>query len=185
MHNINENIFFTINGLAGANHYADSFFVHLTSYYTIVIFILLVTILVFLNKDKATFMEKVRNKKIYYIALSLITTFLIVYFLKYTLRIPRPFEILEGVNQLVTETRGTSFPSAHAALSISFVTAVYLVTPRFKRYGFIKVLFAIAILIAYSRVYVGVHYPVDIAIGTLIGTLVSVGYFKFLKRYLD
>ena len=70
---------------------------------------------------------------------------------------------------LVTEPTSSSFPSGHAATS--FACAATL-APFVSRTGAV-VLYVLAAGIAYSRVYVGVHYPLDVLAGAAIGLLVA------------
>jgi undecaprenyl-diphosphatase len=70
---------------------------------------------------------------------------------------------------LVPEPSSSSFPSGHAATS--FACAATL-APFVSRTGAI-VLYLLAAGIAYSRVYVGVHYPVDVVAGAALGLLVA------------
>jgi undecaprenyl-diphosphatase len=62
-----------------------------------------------------------------------------------------------------------SFPSGHAAAS--FACAATLA--RFTSRGVAIALFVLAALIAWSRVYVGVHYPLDVLVGALIGLAIA------------
>ena len=71
-----------------------------------------------------------------------------------------------------------SFPSGHAATS--FACAATLATFVSRR-GQI-VLYVLAAGIAYSRVYVGVHYPLDVAAGALLGVLVGLAVLRALPR---
>jgi undecaprenyl-diphosphatase len=57
-----------------------------------------------------------------------------------------------------------SFPSGHATVSFACATVLALAVPRLR-----VPLFALAALIACSRVYVGVHYPLDVLAGALLG----------------
>jgi undecaprenyl-diphosphatase len=70
-----------------------------------------------------------------------------------------------------------SFPSGHAAGS--FAVAAFVLTLH-KGAG--ALVFAFAVLIAISRVALGVHYPSDVAAGALIGTLVGLGFGALAKR---
>ena len=71
---------------------------------------------------------------------------------------------LEMVNMLIGLKTSPSFPSSHAANSFAAATFFGHYYPRFK-----WLYFAIATIIAYSRVYVGVHYPLDVIAGALLG----------------
>jgi membrane-associated phospholipid phosphatase len=76
---------------------------------------------------------------------------------------------------------GFSFTSSHAANHFGLAMFVFMtLQPLFKKYTIL--FFVWAALIAYAQVYVGVHYPLDIFAGSLIGLVV--GYFMgklFLK----
>ncbi|MET9405178.1 phosphatase PAP2 family protein [Streptomyces sp. NPDC002935] len=84
---------------------------------------------------------------------------------KWSARRPRP--LLEGVpsiRHLTRQPRTTSFPSGHSASAAAFATAVALESPR---YGALVV--PVAAAVAFSRVYVGVHFPGDVLAGVAIG----------------
>jgi len=71
----------------------------------------------------------------------------------------RPF-----VHQLGPPTTTHSFPSGHAATSFACATVLAAVAPRLR-----VPLFALATLIALSRLYNGVHFPLDVIAGALLG----------------
>lgn len=71
----------------------------------------------------------------------------------------RPF-----VHQLGPPTTTHSFPSGHAATSFACATVLAVVAPRLR-----VPLFALATLIALSRLYNGVHFPLDVIAGALLG----------------
>lgn len=78
---------------------------------------------------------------------------------------PRPFVAEPGVVRVVGGIpRGGSFPSSHAAVAFAgaWVLAQYWPAGRL-------VLWPLAVLIGYSRVYVGAHYPLDVVAGALLG----------------
>ncbi|MCZ7574442.1 MAG: phosphatase PAP2 family protein [Ardenticatenaceae bacterium] len=78
----------------------------------------------------------------------------------------RPHIAVEGARLVGTVPTGLSFPSGHAAQS--FFTAYYIV--HAWRLGPERwVLFAVAALISYTRIYVGAHYPRDVVAGALMG----------------
>lgn len=62
-----------------------------------------------------------------------------------------------------------SFPSGHATVSFACATVLALAVPRLR-----WPLFVLAALIAYSRVYVGVHYPFDVLAGAVLGVAIAI-----------
>jgi len=62
-----------------------------------------------------------------------------------------------------------SFPSGHSTTVFSGFVALALIWPRY-RYFF----YAMAVLIAFSRVAIGAHYPSDVAAGALLGSLTAI-----------
>ncbi|MDR3640017.1 MAG: phosphatase PAP2 family protein [Humidesulfovibrio sp.] len=73
--------------------------------------------------------------------------------------------------------RDTSFPSAHAANSMALVVLAMMLWPRLKR-G----LWALPVIVGWSRVYLGKHYPLDVAAGWILGALIGWGAWLLWKR---
>jgi len=61
-----------------------------------------------------------------------------------------------------------SFPSGHATVAFACATALALAVPRLA-----LSLFGLAALISWSRVYVGVHYPLDVLAGAILGVALA------------
>lgn len=91
----------------------------------------------------------------------------------------RPFEAAETVRELIDHPGGASFPSGHTAAA--FAAAMALVFSRAPRYISIPAL-VLAALIAFSRLYLGVHYLTDIIIGAAVGTAVAAAAVAAVKR---
>jgi undecaprenyl-diphosphatase len=90
----------------------------------------------------------------------------------------RPVRLAQGV-PLARQVRmpvSRSFPSGHAAAACAFATGVGHVSPTAA-----VPLRALAVLVAYSRVHTGVHYPVDVLAGAVMGTALA----QFTARACD
>jgi len=83
----------------------------------------------------------------------------------------RPYDVVENVNLLVDKLSDYSFPSGHTMAAFEFFTVVCFM-PIKKIY---KVLAGIlAFTIAFSRLYLYVHYPTDVLGGMFFGTLFGI-----------
>ena len=78
----------------------------------------------------------------------------------------RPYEVVEGLERIVEEQVDFSFPSGHTACSFAAAVVICKLCP--KRYGIPAMV--LAVLIALSRLYVGVHFPTDVIGGAVFGT---------------
>ena len=90
---------------------------------------------------------------------------------------PRPCITLSGVHLLVGCSHSGSFPSSHACN----ITATMLVWAYFYR-KLKYFCYFMVILISFSRIYVGVHYPWDVLGGMILGTVIAVFTIFVLKK---
>lgn len=82
---------------------------------------------------------------------------------------PRPCIALEGVRLLVRCPGSFSMPSGHAVASFAYAVSFWIVCRNVIAPGWRWFVLALAAAIAFSRIYIGVHYPADIAVGTVLG----------------
>jgi undecaprenyl-diphosphatase len=78
---------------------------------------------------------------------------------------PRPYEAHSSVHLFVPASHDPSFPSDHATAAFAIGVSLYL---RSRRVGLLAL--AMAAVLALARVAVGVHYPLDVIGGALVGT---------------
>jgi len=104
--------------------------------------------------------------------------------LKYTIKEVRPSVRYPGVIFTNSDTKDPSFPSGHTL--VAFATAASLAL-EYKKWYVTGPAFLWAGSVAYSRMYLGKHYPSDVLAGTVIGILSGVVSHRFainvLKSY--
>ena len=112
-------------------------------------------------------------------AVAMLLTLLVVNVtLKPSIARTRPYDLIEGLNILISRPHDFSFPSGHAANSFSCAWVMLRKLP--KKFGVPAL--ALAILIAFSRLYVGVHFPTDVLGGIAIAIILAeIGMFAFGK----
>lgn len=95
-------------------------------------------------------------------------------FLKVLITRPRPFQTIPELEILIPPPGSFSFPSGHACSSFA-AAGCWRVSLRGKYAGTVQaVLLLMAALMAFSRLYVGVHYPSDVLVGSMLG--IAIGY---------
>lgn len=96
---------------------------------------------------------------------------------------PRPFTVNEDLKNFI-ESIGIdlptsySFPSGHSFSSFACATMITCVFKKKGAYSYI-----LASLIAFSRIFIGVHYLTDILAGALLGSAIAIGVY-YLCEYL-
>jgi membrane-associated phospholipid phosphatase len=103
------------------------------------------------------------------VILGTVTLWLFVEIIKVRTDRARPFHTLEGTRVIGWRERGRSFPSGHTAQTF-FLMA--LLSDQFQPgVGGIVALYAVAVLVGFTRMYVGAHYPRDIIGGAVLGSI--------------
>lgn len=137
-------------------------------------FVIAVILYIFYNYDK---------KKGFGLFTSVLFAVLGMGILKAVVRAPRPFQVLESIDGKRLETAtGYSFPSGHTTTGAAFYTALAL---TYKKRP-VSILCAVMMaLVGLSRLYLGVHWPIDVFAGLLLGVAISFTVSRYLNALYD
>lgn len=165
----NESLFFLIFGLSNQSFFMDALMIYSTEY-----LIFVTPVLMFIlakdggvNERKAFIMSLLAIP----VSILLIKIIHLIYFE------PRPF-ITYQILPLVTEASNASFPSRHTT-----IMAIFAFASTYYKHQWGLLIVILMALVGVSRIYVGVHYPIDIIGGILTG-LVSIIITKQVVKFL-
>lgn len=107
-------------------------------------------------------------RKFLWLVLILASAGILVQMIKYFFSSPRPSAVFPDIHILGSVLRAHSFPSGHTASTFALIS---FFSGEFPQLG--TFLWVMAILIGFSRVYVGAHFPADVLFGAGLGYLVA------------
>ncbi len=98
------------------------------------------------------------------------------YILKAAIARIRPCRAVEGLRLIVACPSSYSMPSGHAISSFAFALPLFSLTRGYIATTWRLYPLLLASLIAFSRIYLGVHYPSDVVVGSLLGGAIGMGF---------
>ncbi len=177
--NIDKSLTLFFHNLFPHNIFFDTIF----SFFSVIgsaafIWITIILLVVFFEEKAHPSISKQDKKFIIIFTLTIFLSFLTSeVILKNIFKRPRPFLQIKNLKlKIKNYPSDFSFPSGHA--TIAFATATTLSFFNKKRKWFY---YFLAFLIAYSRLYLGVHYFFDVVVGAVIGVMISRIILKKLK----
>ena len=181
MINLDIVIFYFFNNFVGVSNFLDSIFVFVAGSFSYVIIGSLCLIFLFFLDNKPGVFKIARYTwyKIIVISLSGVIAYVIAFIIKTITHVPRPFLALLDVNTLLVHGGYDSFPSGHASVFMALGIATYLLH---KKLGFVYII--IALLVGISRIFVGVHFPIDVVVGFILGFMVAFSVVKLSAMYV-
>jgi len=167
---MNETIFNAINSIAFRSEFLDSAIIFFADKFGLILLFGLVYYL-FTHKDRK---KGVRD------VIVVITAGLLAWALAHVLKAvfvsPRPFLVLDSVNQLIEHGDHDSFPSGHASFFSTLAISFYF---YHKRLALIYIIGAL--IIGFARVAAGIHWPGDILGGYILGGAVAICVYYGLQ----
>ncbi|OWZ84886.1 phosphatase PAP2 family protein [Natranaerobius trueperi] len=171
-----------IHSLHGNISILDSLFVFIAGYSKIFMaLILLIGILGIIKRELSVTKEKNKALKTLFFNMALIGFLILVpillsNLLRELIMRPRPFVVFDIIPMIEQEIR-PSLPSNHT--TASFAIAGLFLTHMRSYFPYVGI---IAALVGFSRIYTGIHFPLDIISGALLGLLPAITYLLVSRK---
>jgi membrane-associated phospholipid phosphatase len=124
----------------------------------------------------------------YLVLISYATSGILAQILKRLAKAPRPAPFFAAMGRELSPADGVellqaynSFPSGHAATAFSLAASLVLVTAFWNRFWYGA--FGLAVLVGYTRVHLGQHFPEDVAAGAILGVSCAATCYLLLRKH--
>ncbi len=174
---MNESVFRYLNNFVGQNEFFDNVIWFCAD---ILVFAVFVALAYFVIAARGKRQIAIKNSVI--ILFSALLAWACADVIKDIFSSPRPFLVLDSVNLLFKHGGYDSFPSGHTTF---FVASAVMFIFYIRRLGLF--LLILALVTGTARIAAGIHWPIDIVGGFLLGggfaLLVQYSYLKYQERY--
>jgi len=120
-----------------------------------------------------------QKHQLLYIFYACVTGIVLSYIIKMFVDIERPDMYVESTKNLImNKIPEKSFPSDHATVSFAFVSALFYTSYKKVWYFFLP----LVIIMNISRIIVGVHWPLDILVGSILWIFSAYIFFTYIKQ---
>ncbi len=179
--NLDYKIFDAINSLAGQWKILDLFGIFCAKYLIFVIAGIVAGWWLGLHKTKTSPAWPLEGKRKWlafgHLSLSVLLSILLNYILGFIKFRTRPFFAHSDTTRLVNPLSEKSFPSDHTAVALAAALAVFF---YHKKLGIL--LMFLALLVGVARIYTGVHYPLDVLGGIVVGIVSALGVWFLVRQ---
>jgi len=179
---LNNQIFFFFYDFAHQSQFLDKLFVFTAHTFPYLVILFAVIFLLFhhdIIKSQNPFDEFIKRwKEIFLVFFSGIFAWCLASVIKIITTISRPVMQFPDIFPLISKT-DFSFPSGHATFYMALAFALFF---SHKKVGYLFISFAL--LIGIARIIVGVHFPIDILAGFLIG-IITAYFVRFLYNKIN
>jgi undecaprenyl-diphosphatase len=177
---MNNSIFFSLYGLAHQSIFFDKLIIFVADIFPYIVVIFAIIFLLFhhevlLSKNP---LKELSQKWIEIVSafFSGVLAWIVAEVLKILLHTPRPFIAFQNVVGLFPET-GFAFPSQHSTFFMALAVSIFFIN---KKIGYIFIIFAI--FIGCARIIAGVHFPIDVLAGFILGIIISIILKHIFKK---
>jgi undecaprenyl-diphosphatase len=176
-------VFYFINGLAGHIRILDELIKGLSNdYFALLVGCLILVWLWFGTREPSRRLFNQRTVLSAMMSIGIACIFMVI--INHFYYRPRPFDVLpaDSINLLFYKPHDSSFPSNLTAIVFALAAAVFI---RNRKWG--GWLLALACIASIGRVYMGVHYPLDILGGAAVGVLsgfIAEGLSRVFKTWI-
>lgn len=169
---MNAYLFKLINAWAGESYWLDQLMIFCAEWLG---YLFLLGLLAYVLMDR----KKYWRMTLVSLSSAIIARFVFVEAIRFFYYNSRPFLVFGDVIQLVNHETTSSFPSGHAAFYFALAMGIYLYN---KKMGLVYL--GSAVLIGFSRIFSGVHWPLDVIGGMVLGIGIASGVSSILEFYL-
>jgi len=168
---INSELFLQIYSLGNQNYLLDRIFIFGANELIFVIFAVVFLLILFGHPAE--------RKAFLFLIIGLIFAETAIYITHLFFLEPRPYVTLNLI-PLIKHTPDASFPSGHTTLAASIAFSYFFAKSKYT------ILFILAMLwVGFSRIFVGVHYPLDVLAGIIYGFISILISSKLLNKFLN